>query len=434
MSVVSQTRPGTSLHSTDSRGMRLLMISTLLPQPETNGFTLRTSLILRCLRELGHSVHFLCFAAGNESKGMQATAELVQDLDVVRSAAKSLSSGVHAFDRLRALASALPYAALRYRSREMQERIRYLAASGRFDVVITETSYPAVNLPPDLAVPLILDCHNIEHRLLQRYAATASEPLHRFYAGLEARKMSAWEIGVLRRAVTVLTCSEIDAEFARRHGAMNVAVVPNALDLSRYSPCYESDDGTVLFSGGMDWLPNRDAVIFFVSMILPQLRRLVTGVRFRVAGRNPSSRFVKRIRRLAPVEFTGTVADMRSELARASVCVVPLRIGSGTRLKILEAAALGKAVVSTTLGAEGLSFRNGQEIDLRDRPEEFARAVADLLLDASRRRQMGASARARVEKSYGRPALTASLHSVLQLSATEAALAGRQAAGDRTRS
>jgi len=132
-----------------------------------------------------------------------------------------------------------------------------------------------------------------------------------------------------------------------------------------------------------------------------------------VAGRNPPDRFVGRFRSAPEIEFKGAVEDMRSEIARVVVCVVPLRIGSGTRLKILEAAAMAKPIVSTRIGAEGLDFVNGEEILLADEPREFARAVAHLLADPARRRAMGLAARRRVEAQYSLPVFRRALREAL---------------------
>jgi glycosyltransferase involved in cell wall biosynthesis len=154
-------------------------------------------------------------------------------------------------------------------------------------------------------------------------------------------------------------------------------------------------------------------VEFFASSILPPLRELVPGVRFRVAGRAPAPEFRQRLESVAGVEFSGTVPDMRTEIARATVCVVPLRIGTGTRLKILEAGAMEKAMVSTHLGAEGLEFADGEEIVLVDDPASFAREVARLLQDPARRRTMGQAARHRVVKQYGTAVLQSALRDCL---------------------
>ncbi|MBK5295255.1 MAG: glycosyltransferase, partial [Acidobacteriia bacterium] len=164
-----------------------------------------------------------------------------------------------------------------------------------------------------------------------------------------------------------------------------------------------------LYTGGMDWYPNRDAVKYFVDQVFPTLRQQAPGARFVVAGRNPSDEFRREFAGMADVVFTGTVPDMRAEIAKAQVCVVPLRIGSGTRLKILEAAAISKPIVSTSLGAEGLEFRNGSEILIADDAQSFAHATAALLRDPARRAQFGAAARRRVQERYSLAALAAAL-------------------------
>jgi glycosyltransferase involved in cell wall biosynthesis len=177
-------------------------------------------------------------------------------------------------------------------------------------------------------------------------------------------------------------------------------VVPNCVDTESYQPVEDDDGTTVLFIGAMDWLPNRDALDFLRLRILPQLLALAPAATLVVAGRNPSSHLRRRFTGIPGLRFAGVVEDTRPLLARAAAFVAPLRIGSGTRIKILEAAAMAKAIVSTTLGAEGLELSNGNEILLADEPQRFARAVADLLLDPGRRRALGRAARRRVAENY----------------------------------
>jgi glycosyltransferase involved in cell wall biosynthesis len=185
--------------------------------------------------------------------------------------------------------------------------------------------------------------------------------------------------------------------------------VPNVVDLDGVDLGGPEEPSTILFQGGMDWLPNRDAVDFFATAIFPRIRALVPEARLVVAGRNPSPAFVASFAHVPAMRFTGTVPDMRTVIGSAAVSVAPLRIGSGTRLKIIEAAALGKPVVSTRIGAEGLDFVDGEEILLADDPARFAEAVAGLLGDSARRRRIGGAARRRVEQAYSLPALRRAL-------------------------
>jgi glycosyltransferase involved in cell wall biosynthesis len=297
----------------------------------------------------------------------------------------------------------------------MRLRIARWIRSDRIDVILSDTPYPLVNMPAEVSMPVIVNCHNVEHLILRRYVRSERSQLRRAYAWVECRKLERWEKQVCSDANLLFVCSEPDQSLMEKlcPGA-SVTVVPNTIDVDHYGPIVESDGTTLLYTGGMDWFPNRDAVEFFVAAILPELRRLNSRVKLVVAGRPGPDKFHQWLAKIPDVEFRGPVLDMRVEIARATVCVVPLRVGSGTRLKILEAAAMGKPVVSTTLGAEGLKFTQGEDILLEDRPIEFAHVVADLLMDPQRCRSLGEAARRSAEKHYGRPALSVALRVGLQ--------------------
>jgi glycosyltransferase involved in cell wall biosynthesis len=190
-------------------------------------------------------------------------------------------------------------------------------------------------------------------------------------------------------------------------------VVPNVVDVEQYRPEASGDGATILYTGGMDWFPNRDAVSFFAFQVMPGIRKRFPRVRFVVAGRAPDPSF-RLLFKDVDVSFTGTLPDMRAAFAQAAVCVVPLRIGSGTRLKILEAAAMGKAIVSSRIGAEGLDFVSGSEILLADTAREFEGAVSKLFADAACRSSLGRSARRRVESLYSHLAMRVAIRSVLK--------------------
>lgn len=247
---------------------------------------------------------------------------------------------------------------------------------------------------------LVLDLHNIESELTLTHAIAAGGlqgvALRRFAASY--RKLEAeW----LPRFDLVLTASEEDAR--RIHGAKTVCVYPNALPvLDR--PCVEENE-CIVFSGNLEYHPNIEAVRWFAREIWPRLKKVRE---WRLVGRNEHA-----VRGLVPddprVTFTGTVADAVTELARARVCVVPLRSGSGTRFKILEAWAAGRAVVSTTLGAEGLGARPGEHLLIADDAASFATAIELLWQDAARRRALGEAGRQLYLQRFTWPAAWAAL-------------------------
>ena len=396
--------------------MRFLVLSLTLPYPPSNGHKLRNWAVLRALAAEGHQLSLLTFAEPNEFQSdLAPIREVTSDLEIVPIKPVGLSSGEQILSRALSLARSSPYAVTRFKSREMAEKIRRRVESGRHHALLAETPYALINLRSKSDVPLILDNHNIEHKLLERYQEVECSKLRRAYAGLESWKLKTWELGAWKAADHTWACSHCDKELIEgSHRGIRCSVIPNVVDLDSYRPSGDGQPTRILFTGGMDWHPNRDAVEYFATEMLPILRWLRPGVELVVAGRGPSAAFRQRFSGTRGVEFTGTVADMRSEIQRASVCVVPLRIGSGTRLKILEAAGMAKPVVSTSIGAEGLEFEDGKEIVLADEPEKFARAVATLLADRTLARMIGAAARRKAEASYSLQSLRSAINNSLQ--------------------
>jgi glycosyltransferase involved in cell wall biosynthesis len=190
-------------------------------------------------------------------------------------------------------------------------------------------------------------------------------------------------------------------------------VIPTGVDTEYFQPSAEPEQpGTMAFTGTMDWMPNEDGVVYFCDKILPLIRRDVHDACFWVVGRRPP----RRVQALASghVVVTGAVDDIRPYLGKAALCVVPLRSGSGTRIKIFEAMAMGKAVVSTSMGAEGLPVSHGENIILADDPADFARQAVQLLRDPHRRAQLGRAARRLVEENYGWPAVAVHFEQIMQ--------------------
>jgi polysaccharide biosynthesis protein PslH len=394
--------------------MRLLFLSTAFPLPANNGYKLRNWAFLKALAAEGHAVALVAFSDPHEGEDADGeVARVCSDVEAIPFTPSSLSASTDYWGRFRSLLSREPYGVRRFRSGAMRERIARHLGAGRVDGIVCDIF--AVPNIPSTTVPIILNNHNVEHLILRRYLKHERHPLKWSYAWLEALKLRRLERDVCRGAALGMACSEPDRQVLQSLApTLRTVVLPNVVDADAYSPAGGGDPLTVVFQGGMDWYPNRDAVTYFVSHIFPGLQRLVPGVRFVVAGRNPSPELLRRFAGTAGVGFTGTLPDIRGEIAKAAVCVVPLRIGSGTRLKIIEAAAMEKAIVSTPLGAEGLEFVDGEEILIADGHVAFMQAVADLLGDDARRRAMGAAARRRVEAQYDGRALQRAVRAALE--------------------
>jgi glycosyltransferase involved in cell wall biosynthesis len=386
------------------------MIANSPPFPPTNGSKMRIWALLNCLFAEGCCTDLVCFGDPAEvNRHREHLVRFCRNVDVIPHKTASLSGATNVRGRIAALLSKHPYDVTTSRSEPMRARIEILLGGSVYDMVLLEETNLLANLPSQLSVPLVVDHQNAEHLLLERYVAHAENPLRALYAWLEARKVRHWEREATRRASAALVCSDHDRSiFLKLAPGTAIHVAPNVIDANAYAPVFDvgEENYTVLYAGGMDWYPNRDAVRYFAHRILPHLRTLVPETEFVVAGRAPSPQFKQEFARIPGIRFTGTLADLRPEIAKAAVCAVPLRIGSGTRLKILEAAAMGKAIVSTRIGAEGLEFVNGEEFVLAD-AGEFAEAVASLLADRNLRSRLGHAARKRLEMNYSLPAMRA---------------------------
>jgi glycosyltransferase involved in cell wall biosynthesis len=214
--------------------------------------------------------------------------------------------------------------------------------------------------------------------------------------------MLRFEGEAVRRFERILAVSDADREtLLRLYGPLPpVDVVPTGVDTTYFAPL-DGDErpGRLAFTGSMDWLPNEDAMLWFAREILPRVRRHEPSASLAIVGRMPTAA-VRRLGAEAGIEVTGRVEDVRPHVAAAPVYVVPLRVGGGTRLKIFEAMAMGKAIVSTTIGAEGLPVRAGEHLLIADTPAEFADAVLRLLRDGRERRRLGSAARSLVVERY----------------------------------
>lgn len=278
--------------------------------------------------------------------------------------------------------SPAPYAVEKFTSRGVQKRVAEYLDSGQFDIAVCDFLAVSRNFPAVLNTPTLLFEHNFETLIWQRQAQCESNPLKRLLFKMEAAKMKRYEVAALRRFHHVIAVSEWDRQLmSRETNPQSISVVPTGVDLHQFQTAKAAGaaNDEVVFLGSMDWEANVDAVSYFCERIWPLILSQVPCARFRIVGRNPHPS----VRKLAghSVEVTGTVPSVIEYLATASVVVVPLRIGGGTRLKIFEAMAMGKVVVSTAIGAEGLDVHDGKDILLAEDPKDFADSVVAALRD-----------------------------------------------------
>lgn len=323
--------------------------------------------------------------------------------------------------------SPLPDMALRLASPIMHEHLDRLLTgqdASEYDVIQIEGIEMAGYMPRRpgrRAVRLVFDDHNAEYVLQRRACLTDLRRPPRWpaaaYSLIQWRKLVGYERQVCRAADRVVAVSEADAAALRRLlPGLDVTVVPNGVDLDFLQPgVVPPQPGmsphALVFTGKMDYRPNVDAVLWFVDAVLPLILQQAPNAHFYVVGQQPHARLA-RLAQHPAVTLTGRVPDVRPYIAGAGVYVVPLRIGGGTRLKVLEAMAMGRPIVSTRLGCDGFTFTGGQEVVFADEPAAFAAAVLALLRDPTQAAALGRRARQHVEAELGWDAIVPRLEAL----------------------
>ncbi|MBN1642392.1 MAG: glycosyltransferase [Anaerolineae bacterium] len=381
--------------------MHILLLTPQLPYPPHQGTAMRNYGLIAGLA-YQHRVTLVSLLAPGDD--LARAGPLYEVCEGVYAAAQPLRT---ASDRFRALAtSRLPDMAHRLASSEFAALVDRVLQELQPDVV----QFEGIEMAPYLRVPLglrqagmripllVLDDHNAEYLLQRRVFETdvrsPSRWLAALYSLLQWRRLWRYEAWACRQVDVVAAVSEPDARALRRIvPGLQPVVVPNGIDYQTYA-AYEPAPGflppqSLVFTGKMDYRPNVDAALWFAQRVLPLVRAAAPQVRFYIVGQRPHRR-LDALRKEAGVVITGRVPETQPYIASAALYVIPLRSGGGTRFKVLEAMAMGQAVVSTSMGCDGFPVAAGREVDLADDPQAFATAVLELLSDPERRRAMGA--------------------------------------------
>jgi polysaccharide biosynthesis protein PslH len=393
--------------------MKILWISPFFLHPTDRGAQIRTLGTLRQLHKR-HEVHFAGLNDPANVEGPQRAAEYsTRHIVVEHAPPKRASIGILP-QLLGSLVSSVPLAVSRYASSELKGRLAALIKAEKYDSIVCDFLASAPNLP-DLG-QCVLFQHNVETTIWQRHVEQAHSPLDRGYFGMQAKKMEAYERKVCQRVKAVIAVSDVDARRMKgMFGIDRVNSVPTGVDLDYFRPTQTaSPTSDIVFCGSMDWLPNIDAVEYFLQEILPVIRQSRPETTFTIAGRSPDARVKKAVQGIVGVTVTGKVPDMRPYLWGSKLSIVPIRIGGGTRLKIYECMAAGLPVVSTTVGAEGLAYTDGKDIAIADSPVDFAQACLRLLADDSARAALASEGLKLVESRFSWEAVSRDFEAILE--------------------
>ena len=377
--------------------LHIAIVDGDLSYPATSGKRLRTLNLMLALSER-HHITYIARSRGDASEQRMAEEFLrdhkINPLIVPDPVARK--QGPLFYGRLALnLASKLPYSVASHQSRVITDAVTRHAASYPADVWQFEWSPYVQSLPPRFDVPRVLVAHNVDSLLWRRYWSAERNPLKRLYIRQQWKKFERYERHIFTRVNRVVACSQEDANLiAGNLGMTCVDVVENGIDRQRYEHSSgRREPSNILFLGSLDWRPNIDALTVLCTEIFPKVIARQPQARLVVVGRQPSVNLVRWLRQFPFVELHADVPDTLPYLVSCGVLAVPLRIAGGTRLKILEAAAAGLPVVSSTIGAEGLELVPDRHLAIADAPDQFAAAIVRSIESPSSALAMSAAAR-----------------------------------------
>jgi glycosyltransferase involved in cell wall biosynthesis len=364
------------------------------------------------LRELHrkHQITYLShFPVGTDESAQTLADEYSGHHIWVRWRETSKRSPAFAWQLLRnLLLSPRPYIIDKYYSETYVDALRHELEHGGHDLLVCDFPAPSLNLlrmdPDSIKIPTILFQHNVEAMIWKRLAEAAGNPLKKAYFENQWQRMVRYERQICEFCDGVIAVSPEDAETMRREYALQNVLgdVPTGVDSDHFQGVNrERKPGSILFLGSMDWMPNIDAVEWFIKEIYTRIAEECPFATLQIVGRHPSPRVMAAAKGDATITVTGTVPDVRPYLAEGSVCVVPLRAGGGTRIKIFEAMAAGIPVVSTSIGAEGLPVQDGVHCHIADDPEAFAARVVSVLKNPEPAAEMAQTASQLVREKFG---------------------------------
>lgn len=358
--------------------MKILILDEEFPYPLNSGKRLRTSNLTYELAK-SNDVSYIAFGEDESDSVKHFKSKNIHTIPV--SPLNNKKSGFSFYLKLLAnIFSPDPYIVTSHYSKEFEQKLNDEISKNRYDVLICEWTPYAQYVKNIIDVKSIIVAHNIESDIWKRYYENETNPLKKFYVGLQYKKVLEFEKQCFKWVNGATAVSSIDASFIEKLNLpYEPAVIENGVDTDFFQPSNSPlVKNRLVFTGSMDWRPNQDAAEFFAHDILPLLKKSVPDIEAYFVGRNPPPH-IEQLNNIDGIVITGMVDDVRTYIAEASLYIVPLRIGGGSRLKILEAMSMQKPIVSTSIGAEGLEVTDKENILIANKPQEFCDTILQAL-------------------------------------------------------
>ena len=373
--------------------MDILMLTNKMPYPPKDGGSIATLSIARSFSELGHKVTILAMNTSKHHFNVDdIPATISKQIEFI---GIDVNTDVSKWDALKnLLVSSVPYNAQRFISLDYDRKLTEILQSRRFDVVHLEGPYlgPYIRtIRKHTAALVSMRPQNVEHEIWQRTAAQSKGPKGIYIANL-AKRVKRFEVSMLNNYDVMVPITKRDGDLFIKLGCkIPMLVTPTGIDTGTFKPDYENIDYPSLFHlGALDWPPNQEGLKWFFAKVWPKILKEFPDLKFYLAGRNAPPEFAKFSE--PNVEFLGEVESAHDFIRSKAIMVVPLLSGSGMRIKIIEGMALGKAIITTSIGREGIDVTHEQNMMIADSPDEFLNTVRFLLSGKEKAVAMGKQA------------------------------------------
>ena len=358
--------------------MKILILSPKVPYPPKDGGAIATLGLARGLAKAGSEITILCLNTKKHYSDVDVIPEkfsgVMKIIPVYHDTEIRFTKAMYNL-----VFSAQPYNGTRFISAEFESKLISLLQENDFDIVQIEGPYMGYYIPvikKYSKAKISLRAHNVEHEIWMRKSSNESNIVTAKYLSVLAKRIKHHEEKILNSVDLLVAISEKDQNLLMKiNPGLRSVVIPAGLDLDNYPDLHEPEYPSLFFIGSLDWMPNQEGLIWFLENVWPQVQKN-TRVTFHVAGRNAPGWLEKKI--LAKdVVFHGEIEDAHDFMNRYAIMISPIFSGSGIRIKILEAMMMGKVVISTRMGSEGISYTHGENILLADNPSTFAQFISD---------------------------------------------------------
>lgn len=379
--------------------LKILFVSARLPFPAIEGHQIRAYGLIKELSKFS-DIHLLSILRSgeeiDENNELSAKCVSISGVPLKTGMTANIKAGTQS------IKSGLPLVVTKYVSDDLKQAFVEKIKEIQPDIIHLDllTLAELAHLIPSKSIKVVLNEHNVESDLIHQKIATLTNPIEKILFKREYRLLRKFEKKSCRAVNTVLACSDKDKSIIESFGARDVWTIPNGVDTKEIAPIHnEYDINDLVFLGGMGWYPNRLGIRWFLDEVMPLVIERNPSTHLHLIG-NPYPSVPIPETLMANVTKHGFVDDFRPYVASSAMMIVPLNVGSGTRLKVVEGAALAKCMVSTRKGAEGVMLKHGEEIVFADTPQEFAQAILDLQSNATEIERIGKNARKMAENIY----------------------------------